>query len=98
MEENEPIEEIIETDEPIEADDFEESEESDGLLTRVVVAGVMGIIGAGAGYALSKKDVIAAKLAAKKEQRRQRKVKKLLDKLSKLQQENTPVEADETEE
>lgn len=91
MEENEIIEETT-TDDAIEADDFETSEESDGLLGRIIVTGVVSAVAAGGTYVFTKRDAIAAKLAEKKEQRRQKKVKKLLDKLSKLQQENTPVE------
>lgn len=82
MEDNEVIENIEET--TID-DAYEEFEEASGIGSKILMGGVTLAAGVAGGFIYKNKDKIKGAFADAKEKRRQKKVKKTMDKLAKLE-------------
>lgn len=81
-------------DETTTVDEYNNVEDA-GILGKVLIGAGAVAIGAAGGFALKNKDKIKAKLDEKKEARRQKKIKKVMDKLAKLEA-KAPKPAEET--
>ena len=79
-------------------DDFYADTEDAGILGKVLIGGATIAAGAAVGFAIKNRGKIKASFAAKKEERKAKKVKKLMDKLNKLVPEEPVVEVEEKEE
>lgn len=96
MDENMVMDETI--DETITSDEFDESSEGSSLISKVIVGGATIAAGAAIGFTVKNRAKIAAKFSEIKENRRQKLVKKTMDRLAKLEAKAPKSEEAEKEE